>query len=466
MAKTKRKAAPKTTGRARKPHVAAADRPTRRGRPRHIIIFQEPSDKNASRLSKVVGAGQAKGKTRSRSGLLQLRARHEGHAATLVYERLGIAVADLSQEECNALESSNEVEAVVPNLVRRIPPVIELNKISSSQASPLDAQIPSDSTMAFLKGLHFAAGLALKARESNGVSLAERSGPQSAATSWCLQMLGMGPGYTKATGKGVTVAVLDTGIDLDHPDFAGRFTEPGTAVSFYEGEDVRDLDGHGTHCAGVIAGPRVSTSGMRYGVAPEVNLLVGKVLGGPRSEGYDDDIVNAIDWAAERGARIISLSLGSERRIGGRFSRLYEQTASSLARKPDGCLLVAAAGNSSDRPEWIAAVENPAACPSLMAVGALDLDRLIAFFSCGSVDSVAKVDIAAPGVDVKSAWVGGGFETISGTSMATPHVAGVAALYLELEPKLTPLELWKKLTSNARRAGIPRDFGAGLVQVP
>jgi subtilisin family serine protease len=158
-------------------------------------------------------------------------------------------------------------------------------------------------------------------------------------------MIGLDFSYSTATGAGVTVAVLDTGIDLDHPDFRGRFIEGADAVSFVEGEDVRDLNGHGTHCAGVIAGPVSPACGTRYGVAPQVKLLVGKVLRGTEGEGYDSDILDGIDWAADQGAQIVSMSLGAPRNPGAPYNTVYERVAAHFLRGAQGPLLIAAAGN-------------------------------------------------------------------------------------------------------------------------
>ncbi len=290
-----------------------------------------------------------------------------------------------------------------------------------------------------------------------------------ATHSWCLDHVGVHRGYARATGRGVTVAVLDTGIDLDHGDFQGRFRtdsgDPGidTAVSFVAGEDVRDHHGHGTFCAGVVAGPTQSAGGMRYGVAPDATLLVGKVLGNDGG-GWDSDILEAVEWAADRGAKVVSMSLGSKRGVERPFSEGFERIGKRLFEE-QGVLLVAAAGNESRRPTEVAAVGNPAACPSFMAVAAVDDASQVAWFSCGQRDLVGLVDLAAPGVDVYSA-VAGGYRLMSGTSMATPHVAGIAVLWLSHDPSLDPYELWWNLEQHAKPLGDVRDTGRGLVQAP
>uniref|UniRef100_UPI00374896A8 S8 family serine peptidase n=1 Tax=uncultured Deinococcus sp. TaxID=158789 RepID=UPI00374896A8 len=207
------------------------------------------------------------------------------------------------------------------------------------------------------------------------------------------------PGPGVPTGRGVKVAVLDTGVDLTHPDLT---VLPGNAVSFVASEPgAQDEHGHGTHCAGVVAGRAQPAGGRRYGVAPEVTLLVAKVL--DRSgRGNDDQIIDAIDWATDQGAEVLSMSLGSARPAGSPPSVRYEVIARRLLEQ--GVLLVAAAGNESLRPEAVAPVGNPAACASVLAVGAVDGRDRIARFSCGDVDGLGAVDVVAPGVGVLSAW--------------------------------------------------------------
>jgi subtilisin len=130
--------------------------------------------------------------------------------------------------------------------------------------------------------------------------------------------------------------------------------------------------------------------------------------------------------------------------------------------------MVAAAGNDSVRPSLVAPVGNPAACASVLAVAAVDPRGRTAPFSSGNSDGLGEIDLAAPGVGVLSAWPGGGVQRLSGTSMATPHVAGVAALYAQASPQLTGQALWDRLRATAQPLpGLARsDVGSGLVQAP
>jgi subtilisin family serine protease len=313
--------------------------------------------------------------------------------------------------------------------------------------------------LSYAKGQRDALLALIERIESRRRRRAPASAPDAEAEGWPLRMLGINSQSPK--GAGVKVAVLDTGIDLTHLDFAGRIN-PANCQSFVEGvASVQDGHGHGTHCCGVVAGPITPQVGPRFGVAPRAELIVGKVLS-DAGEGFDSDIVRAIAWAAAQGAQIVSMSLGSARESQTAYSIAYEQIAGKLALDGRRCLFVTAAGNESQRSlGMIAPVGNPAACPSLLAVAAVDQWQRVADFSCGEVDPIGTLDLCAPGVAIRST-VPGGYDFMSGTSMATPHVAGLAALYLEQDPHLTPAELWRVLVRSARNLGRRRDFGFGL----
>jgi subtilisin family serine protease len=277
---------------------------------------------------------------------------------------------------------------------------------------------------------------------------------------WGLQATGA-PNST-ATGKGVKVAVLDTGFDLHHPDFANRSV---VSSSFVQNEEVQDGHGHGTHCVGTSCGPREVDSGPGYGIAHEADIHVGKVLSNAGS-GADGGILNGINWAITNGCAVVSMSLGSPTQPGQAYSRTFERVATRAMQK--GTLIIAAAGNESDRRIGrINPVGHPANCPSIMSVGAIDVGRRIAYFSCGTVDTIGAVDLAGPGVDVYSIWPTPlRYKRISGTSMATPHAAGTAALIAQATGA-RGFELWARLSQTGRRLPLPStDIGAGLVQAP
>lgn len=286
------------------------------------------------------------------------------------------------------------------------------------------------------------------------------------AATWGLQATAA----TKTTysGLGIKVAVLDTGMDLTHPDFAGRTVQ---SRSFIPGESVQDENGHGTHCIGTACGPKDPDELPRYGVAYNAEIFAGKVLSN-RGSGSDSGILAGIEWAINSGCAVISMSLGARTRPGDSFSRIYERIGQRTLRA--GSLIIAAAGNDSrDRttgkrlapPNPVA---YPANAPSLMSVAALDSQLQVAAFSNGTINQDGgQVDIAGPGVEVYSSWpMPRRYLSISGTSMATPHVSGIAALYAEATGA-RGMELWGWLTREAQRINLSTlDVGVGLVQAP
>ncbi|OIH85868.1 peptidase S8 [Arthrobacter sp. UCD-GKA] len=262
------------------------------------------------------------------------------------------------------------------------------------------------------------------------------------------------------TGAGVRVAVLDTGFDAGHPDFAGRDV---TTESFIDGEDSHDGHGHGTHCIGTSCGPRALDGARGYGVAPGASIYAGKVLGNDGS-GTDSGILAGIDWALQHDCHIVSMSLGADVR------QVHPPYVAAGRRALErGTLIIAAAGNNARRsagePGFVGA---PANSPYIMAVGALDSQLAVADFSARTLPGRGgQVDIAGPGVGIYSSWpMPQRYNTISGTSMATPHAAGVAALLCEATG-FRGRELWAELAQEAQRLERPSvDVAAGLVQSP
>jgi subtilisin family serine protease len=262
------------------------------------------------------------------------------------------------------------------------------------------------------------------------------------------------------SGRGIRVAVLDTGFDLDHPDFAGRAV---TARSFVAGEDAQDGHGHGTHCIGTACGPRTPPDGPRYGVAPEAEIFAGKVLGNEGS-GSDAGILAGINWAVTSGCPVISMSLGADV-----MAAHPPYSAAGRRALQRGSVIIAAAGNNADRRAGdLGFVGAPANSVEIMAVGALDQALEMAYFSARSLpERGGQVDLAAPGWEVLSAWpMPARYNSISGTSMATPHVAGLAALWAEATGR-RGLELWATLCQEAERLLQPSvDAGSGLALAP
>ncbi|MEL6107989.1 MAG: S8 family serine peptidase [Planctomycetota bacterium] len=256
------------------------------------------------------------------------------------------------------------------------------------------------------------------------------------------------------TGQGVTVAVIDTGVDLDHPDLINNlYVNPGEIpgngidddgngyvddVSGYDfvSGDARpeDGNGHGTHVAGTVAAARDGRGAT--GIAPDAKILPVRVLNDSGS-GSDFSVASGIRYAAEIGADIINLSLG-----GGYSSRILSaiEYATSL-----GSFVVAAAGNeSASQPSYPA--RHSANSSSVLSVGAHDSRGNIAGFS-NDVGASRGVQVDAPGVGIYSTYLDGRYASLSGTSMASPHVAGLAALTLSANPSLTSSELRQLLSS-------------------
>lgn len=295
-------------------------------------------------------------------------------------------------------------------------------------------------------------------------------------------------------GSGVKVAVLDTGIDLQHKAFEELRTADRIKVGNFTGgaaNDVGDEDGHGTHCAATICGRVVD--GVRIGVAPKLGgLLIGKVLGA--GGGSAEQITHALLWAAKNGAHVVSMSLGID--YPGWVRRLVEEQDLPIERattialedyrhtldafrevtavlRQSGTLVVAASGNESERPEYTINVSPPSAADGIIAVGAIG--RHPEGFAVTRFSNT-KPAVVAPGLDVRSAQAGGGLVSMSGTSMATPHVAGVAALWhqalQQLHGRVPRDVLMAKLIAEASLDPLGpnsrswQDVGSGLVRAP
>ncbi|MFI6459141.1 S8 family peptidase [Streptomyces sp. NPDC050538] len=287
----------------------------------------------------------------------------------------------------------------------------------------------------------------------------DKSVPQiGAPTAWAA-------GYT---GKGVKIAVLDTGVDADHPDLK---TQVIASKNFSTAADANDHFGHGTHVASIAAGTGAKSHGKYKGVAPDAKILNGKVLD-DNGSGDDSGILAGMEWAAGQGADIVNLSLGGQDTPG--IDPLEAEVNKLSTEK--GILFAIAAGNEG--PESIG---SPGSADAALTVGAVDgNDKLADFSSTGPRvgDGAIKPDVTAPGVDITAAAAPGsvidkevgenppGYLTISGTSMATPHVAGAAAILKQEHPSWGYAELKGALTGSAKGGKYtPFQQGSGRIAV-
>ncbi|MEU1475480.1 S8 family peptidase [Streptomyces sp. NPDC005760] len=269
-------------------------------------------------------------------------------------------------------------------------------------------------------------------------------------------------------GKGVKIAVLDTGVDATHPDLKSQVIE---SKNFSTAADATDHFGHGTHVASIAAGTGAKSNGKYKGVAPGAKILNGKVLD-DNGSGDDSGILAGMEWAAAQGADVVNLSLGGQDTP--EIDPLEAEVNKLSADK--GILFAIAAGNSG--PESIG---SPGSADAALTVGAVDdKDKLADFSSTGprAGDGAIKPDVTAPGVDITAAAAKGsvidqevgenppGYLTISGTSMATPHVAGAAAILKQEHPDWGYTELKGALTGSAKGGKYtPFQQGSGRIQV-
>ena len=386
---------------------------------RHLALLREgvPSDALLRTLSTRAGIRGAPAADFSDSGHPGIPA--DGEA--VLYERLGVAVINAAPAQI-AFAKLAGAEAF-PNLQRE-----RVHRALPESMAP--AAIDSDAS--------------------------ER------ATTWGLQSTRVD--VSEYFGAGARVCVLDSGIELEHPD-----VRPTRARSFTGAADVRDRVGHGTHCAGTVAGARRPSRGPRYGIACDSELFIGKVFDTAEhwNRSTDGQLVAGIHWALEHHCDVVSMSFGEA--PGDAYSEVFERVARSALDA--GTLLMASAGNDSQRlqqPPLRQPVNHPANCPSILTVGALDPDLDVVISSNAGVRRAGgTIDLVAPGANIHSAWKSPAFYTRRhGTSMAVPFVAGIAALWVEATG-LRGRALWQLLLAKARPLPRPaEDVGHGLIQAP
>ncbi|MBN8201376.1 S8 family peptidase [Bacillus sp. NTK034] len=263
--------------------------------------------------------------------------------------------------------------------------------------------------------------------------------------------------WNATKGKGIKIAVLDTGCDLSHPDLKDRITG-GRNFTDDDNSDpnvFKDYNGHGTHVAGTIAAYE-NDAGV-IGVAPEADLLIVKVLNKDGSGQYEW-IINGIYYAIEQNADIISMSLGGPADV----PELHDAIKAAVKKN---ILVVCAAGNEGDGDDSTDEFAYPGCYNEVISVGAINLERDSSEFT----NSHNEIDLVAPGEEILSTFLNGKYATLSGTSMAAPHVSGALALIKDLankqfERKLSEPELYAQLIRRTVPLGnSPKLEGNGLV---
>jgi subtilisin family serine protease len=306
-------------------------------------------------------------------------------------------------------------------------------------------------------------------RTASGIAHVWLDGVRKASLDTSVAQIGAPKAWSAGyDGKGVKIAVLDTGVDATHPDLKGQVT---ASKNFSPAATAGDKVGHGTHVASIAAGTGAQSKGKYKGVAPGAKILNGKVLD---DAGFGDDsgILAGMEWAAAQGADVVNLSLGG---MDTPEVDPLEAAVNKLSAEK-GVLFAIAAGNEGPQ-----SVGSPGSADAALTVGAVDgKDKLADFSSTGPRlgDGAIKPDVTAPGVDITAASAKGndiakevgekpaGYMTISGTSMATPHVAGAAAILKQQHPEWTYTELKGALTASTKGgAYTPFEQGSGRIQV-
>ena len=267
------------------------------------------------------------------------------------------------------------------------------------------------------------------------------------------------------TGKGIKVGIVDTGIDPDHPDFAGRIVQ----MKDFTGQGPNDNHGHGSHVAGIVGGTGSASGGKYRGVAPECLYYTAKVLRGDGS-GNTSDVMAGVEWAVQQGVQVVNLSLGSDGACDG--TDALSVTCDAAMGK--GVVVCVAAGNAG--PD-ASTVGSPGCAKTVITIGATTkTDQVAVFSSRGPTsDNRVKPDLCFPGGSIISCRAKGtsmgttindSYTQASGTSMATPHAAGACALLLQAKPGLTPQQVKDILMNTAKYLNLDANTqGTGRAQV-
>ena len=441
---------------------------------RHIIMFHKGANKDGAKaLARDAGFKCVNSAELSQDDHISGMDKECKH-----FELLHVCIAQLDKDQLNRLLRSsgdNGISRIAPETVKRICPapgptsadylrgyVDGVNRLAQSIGT---GGIPNSLRGASASISDFAHTGGQTTFDFGTPASDWRHGSQAEAT-WAVQAIGAKD--SQFSGKGIRIAVLDTGIDFNHKDFIGRIADSRSFVGGTAQDDNVDqngrLLGHGTNCAGIVCGPKVSKfgGGVRYGVAYDAELFVGKV-GTADGSITDEAAIAGITWAIQNRCRVISMSFTLDF-VDDQGNRVDpsptddEANYSPIAMfAKDHCLLVAAVGNKSKRRLGRQLpTGSPANSPLIVGVAAIDSRFEVADFSNFGDRTIlgSEVDFAAPGVDILSAKLGGDLSPLSGTSQATPLVAGAAALFYERlladDPDATPADVLLRLRNRKR----------------
>lgn len=420
-----------------------------------IIIFAHPGAETelANHLNNLLGVQPVlqTGDTNARVPLMIPQITNQ----SIVLPHLGVAIVQRTANQLRQLESlavDNSVAAIF---------VSDTSELFQPAEEPMPLAVASDpsKTAPYWRGYWDATNDLMRAfRLANSplAQIADEYQDDDRGT-WGLHATGVLK--SRYTGQGVRVAALVDGLDMSHPDWAGRQVVMET---FVPGEPPTTFGSSGTHYLGTALGTAHPTAGSRYGCAPNAIPYVAKVLnrtgGGSRTA-----IFSALDWAIGHHCRVILLPLGWSNPAD---DPIMERIAARVAAQ--GGLLIAGAGSNARRSQGnLGQVINPAACLSIMGVGSLDAKLNLPEWTPQSSEG-RKIDIVAPGVNLRSSLpIPQLYGPFSGSATAAAYVAGIAALWAEALPNANAYQLWQALVANAYGLSLANhDVGSGLVQAP
>ena len=366
-------------------------------------------------------------------------------ADAMVFGELGVTLLSGDAAQAHAMTGDVEIDANSP--IQAIDPEYFFFTEGVYGGSPIgSARLPGEvaSSLTLLGAAPILETIA-NALEPRQVELAIQEESAIAGATWGLTACRVP--LSARSGVGIKVAILGTGMDLGHPDFAGR----SIVSQQFVGEPVQDLNGHGTHMVGTACGPKLSPgNNPRYGIGHRTQIFVGKILGNSGA-GTTATILSGMNWAIGNLCEVIFIPIAM---MGGPHAVF---TAAGHAALNKGLLMIA--GSSSGG----LTVGAPANSPTIMSVGALDPMLTPSAFS-----PTGKIDIAAPGRDIFSSWTRPiRYKTISGLASAGAHVTGCAALWAQHSNAARGMNLWNALQRSAKTLAFPASrVGAGLVQAP